>query len=117
MVNRVYYKSATDDGIVIADVYEPFPFVALALILTAVSFVFMVEARCALTFLPSPPVHQIQCGIDEWDTGVHCNVTFSEENYSSIYETHLKELKKFERESGDDKILTEICTALSRRGR
>ncbi len=67
MVNRVYYKSATDDGIVIADVYELFPFVALALILTAVSFALMVEARCALTLSPSPPVHQIQCCIEEWD--------------------------------------------------
>ncbi|CDO71945.1 hypothetical protein BN946_scf184940.g92 [Trametes cinnabarina] len=94
IINRVFYKTATDDGVVLAKIYEPFPFVGLALILTA-----------------------IQCSLDEWDTGAFSKVTFSEESYSGIYHRHLQELHAFEAESGADRILTEICARISARGR
>ncbi|KAJ2967674.1 hypothetical protein NUW54_g13440 [Trametes sanguinea] len=94
IVNNIFYKSATDDGVVLSDVYEPFPFVGLALILTAV-----------------------QCSLDEWDTGAFARITFSEENYVSVYRGHLEELRYFEAQSGADRILSEICGNISMRGR
>ncbi|CDO77808.1 hypothetical protein BN946_scf184534.g3 [Trametes cinnabarina] len=94
VVNRIFYKSPTDDGIKVADVYTPFPFVGLALVLMA-----------------------IECCIDEWESGVFCKVTFSEENYSAIYQRHLQEMRSFEAESGADRILTEICNQITSRGR
>ncbi|KAL7278906.1 hypothetical protein ACG7TL_006737 [Trametes sanguinea] len=94
IINRVFYKTATDDGVALAKVYEPFPFVGLALVLTA-----------------------IQCSIDEWDTGAFVKVTFSEEGYYSVYRRHLQDLRAFEEESGADRILTEICSNISTRGR
>ena len=37
IINRVYFKTADDDGIVLSDTYSPFPMVGLALVLAAVS--------------------------------------------------------------------------------
>lgn len=37
VINRVFYKNASDDGIKLRHAYEPFPFKGLALVLTAVS--------------------------------------------------------------------------------
>ncbi|CDO75467.1 hypothetical protein BN946_scf184935.g3 [Trametes cinnabarina] len=94
VINRVFYKSPSDDGIQLADAYDPFPFVGLALILTA-----------------------IECCIDEWESGTFSKVTFSEENYGAVYQRHLQELRAFEAESGADRILTDICKQISARGR
>ncbi|CDO74594.1 hypothetical protein BN946_scf184807.g2 [Trametes cinnabarina] len=94
VINRVFYKSATDEGIVLARVYDPFPIVGLALVLTAV-----------------------ECAIDEWESGVFTKVKFSEEKYSSMYKVHLQELCAFEEESGADRIVNDICTNISARGR
>ncbi|EIW52177.1 uncharacterized protein TRAVEDRAFT_53602 [Trametes versicolor FP-101664 SS1] len=94
VVNRVFYKNPSDDGIVLDTVYHPFPEQALALVLTA-----------------------IQCAIDEWNTGAYRNVTFSENDYGAVYEKHRRELKEFELRSGADRILTEIRTKLSKHGR
>ncbi|KAJ2955984.1 hypothetical protein NUW54_g14693 [Trametes sanguinea] len=85
VVNRVFYKDAEDDGILLSTVYDPFPTRALALVLTA-----------------------IQCAIDEWSTGVHTNVKFTEDAYLRIYKTHLQDLEDFEAASGEDKILLQI---------
>lgn len=39
VANQVFYKGASDDGVILEEVYNPFPLRALALILTAVGFV------------------------------------------------------------------------------
>ncbi|KAH9857337.1 hypothetical protein C2E23DRAFT_693633, partial [Lenzites betulinus] len=91
VINRVFYKSSEDDGISLADVYDPFPVPGLALVLTA-----------------------IQCAIDEWDTGAFASVTFSEEAYSAVYEQHLQELNAYELESGEDHVVKDISQTLSR---
>ncbi|KZT05796.1 uncharacterized protein LAESUDRAFT_655250, partial [Laetiporus sulphureus 93-53] len=46
IINRVWFKDKQDDGIVLDKVYHPFPFVAFAIVLTA-----------------------IECTIDEWVSG------------------------------------------------
>ncbi|CDO75907.1 hypothetical protein BN946_scf184877.g1 [Trametes cinnabarina] len=94
VINRIFYKTATDDAVRLATTYEPFPSVGLTLVLTA-----------------------IQCVIDEWESGVFLKVTFSEENYYGVYKRHLQELCAFEDESGLDHILMEICTKISVCGR
>ncbi|KAI0822409.1 hypothetical protein BC628DRAFT_1277799, partial [Trametes gibbosa] len=94
VINQVFYKSSEDDGVVHSGIYDPFPVPGLALVLTV-----------------------IQCAIDEWSTGPFQRVTFSEEAYSSTYNQHLQELWAFEKESGDDEALTDLCTEIARRGR
>lgn len=39
LANKVYFKNANDDGIVLEKMYSPFPIVGLALILAAVSHI------------------------------------------------------------------------------
>ncbi|KAI0349157.1 hypothetical protein OH77DRAFT_1415492 [Trametes cingulata] len=95
IINRGFYKSADDDGIALADIYDPFPAAGIALVLTAV-----------------------QCAIEEWATGAHTSVKFSEEKkYSRAYKGHLNDLREFETASGDDRIVSEICERISRHGR
>lgn len=36
VINRVFFKNTTDDGVRLGDLYSPFPLPGLALILTAV---------------------------------------------------------------------------------
>ncbi|OJT07806.1 hypothetical protein TRAPUB_1289 [Trametes pubescens] len=94
IINLVFFKNATDDGVLLENVYQPFPLKGLALVLTA-----------------------IQCAIDEWHSGVHSSVTFSENNYSSVYTKHIRELELFELASGEDRIVHEIRGGLSAHGR
>ncbi|KAI9069145.1 hypothetical protein FKP32DRAFT_1545651, partial [Trametes sanguinea] len=94
VVNQVFYKDAEDDGILLSTVYDPFPTRAVALVLTA-----------------------IQCAIDEWSTGVHTNVKFTEDAYSNIYKDHLQDLQDFEAASGEDRILLQMRKEISQYGR
>lgn len=60
---------------------------------------------------------QIQCAIDEWNSGVNRAVAFTENNYSAIYEKHIRELKEFETKSEADRIVFQIRTGISKHGR
>lgn len=62
-------------------------------------------------------VMQVQCALEEWQTGVFTPIKFEEKLYAPVYEGHLRDLQRFERESGEDHILREICTQLSEHGR
>ncbi|KAI0674505.1 hypothetical protein C8Q78DRAFT_966790 [Trametes maxima] len=94
VIDQVFYKSPEDDGVVLDTIYTPFPKRGLALVLTA-----------------------IQCAIEEWTSGTLVNVNFSESAFSPSYKLHLQNLDDFERESGDDHFLTEICTQISKNGK
>ncbi|KAL1937296.1 hypothetical protein VTO73DRAFT_13860 [Trametes versicolor] len=73
IINRVFYKHASDDGVLLHDIYHPFPLKGLALVLAA-----------------------IQCAIDEWNSGVNRAVAFTENDYSAIYERHIHSNGHFE---------------------
>ncbi|KAI0824460.1 hypothetical protein BC628DRAFT_1322945, partial [Trametes gibbosa] len=88
----IFYKRASNDGVNLDTMYSPFPLRGIALILA------------------------LQCGLDEWQSGLRCNVDFAEDNYSSIYHTHIKELEAFEAASGVHKIVSDIQSRISKHG-
>ncbi|KAL1943792.1 hypothetical protein VTO73DRAFT_3610 [Trametes versicolor] len=94
VANRVYFKKRGDDGIVLKEIYSPFPDVALALIIAA-----------------------IECCIDEWSDGTYNKISFTEASYRSVYEHHLRELRAFEHASEELQIVTEICKTMYQEGR
>ncbi|KAI0714707.1 hypothetical protein C8Q76DRAFT_618970 [Earliella scabrosa] len=94
LVNRVYYKHPTDDGIIHQDHYNIFPLAGIALILTAV-----------------------HCAIQEWSTGVFDAVRFEEGKFVSIYVEHVDNLKEYEMKSEDDRIVSELGRQLAETGR
>ncbi|KAI0644663.1 hypothetical protein C8Q79DRAFT_927760 [Trametes meyenii] len=94
VIDHVFYKDPEDDGVALDKAYNPFPLQGLALVLSA-----------------------IQCAIEEWISGTRMNVTFSEMAFKSIYKRHITELWQYEDESGDDRIVTEICAKISENGR
>ncbi|KAI1783795.1 hypothetical protein LXA43DRAFT_902836 [Ganoderma leucocontextum] len=94
MVNRIYFKSKKDDGIILREKYSPFPVVVFALILAAV-----------------------ECAIDEWTDGSFTKVPFTEEKYSPIYRHHLRELRQYEVASDDLQVVTQLCQWMYEDGR
>ncbi|RDX48189.1 hypothetical protein OH76DRAFT_1384037 [Lentinus brumalis] len=94
VVNRVWYKDAKDDGILLGDTYTPFPMRGLALVLTA-----------------------IQCAIEEWSFGQYSPVAFTEQTYKSAYKAHCDGLQTYEQDSKELKIVSEICASIAQEGR
>ncbi|KAI5987190.1 hypothetical protein EDD15DRAFT_2152343, partial [Pisolithus albus] len=73
IVNTMWFTNKHDDGIVFHEYFKPFPYPALALVLTA-----------------------IECCIDEWATGSRTDIPFTIQEYRGAYESHLKCLHAFE---------------------
>ncbi|KAI6016998.1 hypothetical protein BKA83DRAFT_96632 [Pisolithus microcarpus] len=72
VINEVLFKNKSDDGIKWAKYYNPFPRVAFALALTA-----------------------IECAIDEWASGSREMISFKEDEYSGVFNSHLASLDEF----------------------
>ncbi|KAI0349105.1 hypothetical protein OH77DRAFT_1415542 [Trametes cingulata] len=87
VINKVYFKSSSDDGVALRSYYRPFPIVGIALIATAV-----------------------QCAIDEWTTGHYKRVTFSDAVYSKEYQRHHQQLTGYVKKSSV--IVENICTRM-----
>ncbi|KAI0665541.1 hypothetical protein C8Q78DRAFT_954614, partial [Trametes maxima] len=94
VIDRVFYKDQEDDGVVLTELYDPFPTCGLALVLTA-----------------------IQCAVEEWLSGARINVAFSETAYKPVYEAHIFELQSFEESEGGAQVLKEIRAKISANGR
>ena len=60
---------------------------------------------------------QIRCALQEWQTGTFSNVNFDQNIYSTVYQTHITDLEKFELKGSSVNLLEKICTKLSERGR
>ncbi|KAI0361040.1 hypothetical protein OH77DRAFT_1516069 [Trametes cingulata] len=86
VVNKVYFKSPSDDGVTLRSYYHPFPVVGIALIATAV-----------------------QCAIDEWASGSFKGVTFSDAAYSKEYQRHLQQIRGYAKKHT---IVEDICTRM-----
>ncbi|KAF8201297.1 hypothetical protein K438DRAFT_1582366, partial [Mycena galopus ATCC 62051] len=54
----------------------------------------------------------VECGIDEWATGIKTDVPFTAADYRSIYLDHIKSLTDFEKRSAPRDILGNILTCL-----
>ncbi|KZT03691.1 uncharacterized protein LAESUDRAFT_659244, partial [Laetiporus sulphureus 93-53] len=86
IINKVWFKDKRDDGIVLQEVYCPFPFIAFATVLMA-----------------------IECAIDEWVSGTREDVTFTIEAYKHRFEHHLSAIKSYNTASSDLEIMKKIC--------
>ncbi|KAI6000081.1 hypothetical protein EDD15DRAFT_2488240 [Pisolithus albus] len=85
VINEVLFKNKSDDGIKWAKYYNPFPRVAFALALTA-----------------------IECAIDEWASGSREMISFKEDEYSGIFNSHLTSLDEFSKAAGKLDLLKKL---------
>ena len=51
---------------------------------------------------------QVENNLDEWVTGEHISVTFSQMAYEQKYLTHLKHLRDFDERTKDSNIVPQI---------
>jgi hypothetical protein len=111
----VWFKNRKDDGAKLTNIYKPFPRVALALILTAVSII--PNPLTAFFQLMNPKLFKIENCIDEWADGTHTVVPFTQDAYEDIYTEHLEELNRFDEFTKVLKILPSLLQELHDEGR
>ncbi|KAI6101925.1 hypothetical protein F5141DRAFT_1008579 [Pisolithus sp. B1] len=89
IINMMWFANKHDDGVLFHKHYKPFPYPALALVLTA-----------------------IECCIDEWMTGMWMDIPFTIQEYCGTYKSHLKCLQVFKDATKVYNILLAICMKL-----
>ncbi|KAI5999518.1 hypothetical protein EDD15DRAFT_2362759 [Pisolithus albus] len=94
IINMMWFANKHDDGVSFADHFNPFPYPALALVLTA-----------------------IECCIDEWATGTRMDIAFTIQEYRGMFESHLSCLQEFEEAMKEFGVLPGICKKLYEAGR
>ncbi|KIK25342.1 hypothetical protein PISMIDRAFT_97028 [Pisolithus microcarpus 441] len=94
IINTMWFVNKHDDGVRFHNHLKPFPYPALALVLTA-----------------------IECCIDEWMTGTRTDIPFTIQEYRGAYESHLKCLQAFEEATKTYAVLPAICMRLYEVGR
>ncbi|KAJ7266483.1 hypothetical protein B0H12DRAFT_976850, partial [Mycena haematopus] len=95
VTNLMWFSNRRAEGATHPDMFGPaLPKPTLALVLTA-----------------------IECGIDEWATGIKTDVPFTSAEYRSTYLEHIKALNDFEKRSAPRDILGNILTRLHNIGR
>lgn len=60
---------------------------------------------------------QMECGIDEWGTGIKTEVAFTAVDYRSVFDAHLKCLHDFRDATKKHELLDKICMKLYNVGR
>jgi hypothetical protein len=108
IINKVWFKSASRskaDAILFRELYEPFPLVALALTLTAVSFHFSLHCaiKCPL---------QYENSLDEWRTGSFVTVNFTAAEYKENFDDALAMLKQFDEDTKEHGIIPALQQAI-----
>ncbi|KAF8183355.1 hypothetical protein K438DRAFT_1975214 [Mycena galopus ATCC 62051] len=97
--NLMWFSNRRAEGALHPEIFGPaLPKPTLALVLTAV--------ECG-----------IECGIDEWATGIKTDVPFTSADYRSIYTDHINSMTAFEKRSAPRDILGNILTRLHNVGR
>ncbi|KAI5981381.1 hypothetical protein EDD15DRAFT_2137284, partial [Pisolithus albus] len=85
IINEVLFKNKSDDAVKWGKYYNPFPRVAFALVLTA-----------------------IECAIDEWALGSRELISFKEDDYSGVFNSHLASLDEFSKAAGKLDLLKKL---------
>ncbi|KAI6124751.1 hypothetical protein EDD16DRAFT_1474985, partial [Pisolithus croceorrhizus] len=85
IINEVLFKNKSDDAIKWVKYYNPFPQVAFTLALTA-----------------------IECAINEWALGSHEMISFKEDDYSRVFNSHLASLDEFSKAAGKLDLLKKL---------
>jgi hypothetical protein len=96
----MWFQNKNDEGIRSEDAFNPFPLPAIALVITAVSHLPIIHYHL---LTQSYYVSQITCGLDEWATGVKVDIAFTALEYKSVYEAHLRSLRRFEERCNERK--------------
>ncbi|KAI6156713.1 hypothetical protein BKA82DRAFT_3964865 [Pisolithus tinctorius] len=94
IINMMWFANKHDEGVKFPEHFKPFPYPALALILTA-----------------------IECCIDEWATGQRGDISFTTQEYRSVFESYLKCLQDFDNATKEVGILPAICSKIYAIGR
>ncbi|KAI6126587.1 hypothetical protein F5141DRAFT_997432, partial [Pisolithus sp. B1] len=89
IINMMWFANKHGDGVVFHNHFKPFPYPALALVLTA-----------------------IKCCIDEWMMGTWMDIPFTIQEYCGTYESHLKCLQAFKDTTKTYNVLPGICMRL-----
>ncbi|KAI6111787.1 hypothetical protein EDD16DRAFT_1474509 [Pisolithus croceorrhizus] len=88
-VNMMWFANKHDNRVMFHKHIRPFPYLALALILSA-----------------------IECCIDEWMTSMWTDIPFTTQEYCGTYELHLKCLQAFEDAIKTYNFMPASCTRL-----
>ncbi|KAI6039426.1 hypothetical protein EDC04DRAFT_2603191 [Pisolithus marmoratus] len=80
-------------GIMFPEHFKPFPYPTLTIVLTA-----------------------IECCIDEWVTGKQGDISFTTQEYRSVYKAYLKCLEEFDSATKDVCVLPAICARIYEAG-
>ena len=59
----------------------------------------------------------MECGIDEWGTGINADIAFTVVHYRTVFDTHLRCLRDFREATKKHELLDKICTKLYNVGR
>ena len=59
----------------------------------------------------------MECGIDEWGTGIKTEVPFTAMDYRPMFDAHLKCLREFREATKKHELLDKICLKLYNVGR
>ncbi|KAH7920577.1 hypothetical protein BV22DRAFT_1020929, partial [Leucogyrophana mollusca] len=92
-INLIWFRNKQDVGVVYNKYLNLFPITGLALVIAA-----------------------IECCVDEWTTGSHSDVAFTEDDYKEVYEKHLTNLLKFEEHTKAHNILPRLLQRFHNNG-
>ncbi|KAI6013856.1 hypothetical protein EDC04DRAFT_2904439 [Pisolithus marmoratus] len=89
IMNMMWFVNKHDNGIIFPNHFKPFPYPALALVLTAV-----------------------ECCIDEWMTGTWMDIAFTIQEYCNVFDSHLNCLQAFKEATKEVGVLPRICNRM-----
>lgn len=110
IASSILFKDETALAFKYSDQFDPFPPTALALILTAVSMLF-------LYMYNSIDVRQLECAIEEWSSGAWQKIDFSVDKYQSVYLKILNTINDFDKDSSEFAIVDKILASISKKAR
>jgi hypothetical protein len=109
----MWFKNKWDEGAIHQEFSDNgIPLPSIALILTAICVLFNHN-----TIITNDSLMQVECVIDEWQTGKHVDVPFSVAGYHSKYDAHIKTLNEFNNHTKEANIVPRLCQQLLKRAR
>lgn len=109
VINAVLFKNKSDDGVQWAEYYNPFPVAGFALAITAVGF--DSYEGCATHYK-----EQIECAVNEWESGVRDMIAFKEHEYSAVFQSHLASLDEFNTMTASVRLLPQLLQQVYNNG-
>ncbi|KAI5989443.1 hypothetical protein EDC04DRAFT_2588370, partial [Pisolithus marmoratus] len=93
IINTMWFANKHDEGIMYPEHFKLFPYLTLALVLTA-----------------------IECCIDEWATGKWGDISFTMQEYHLVYDSYVKCLQDFDSATKAVGVLPTICSRIYKVG-